>query len=262
MNGGRPITEDDLQGFVDDMLDRRRRGEVQAYLSDHPEVAARVAMDLEMRDALRSALLPIADEPVPADLSLARMIERHGRPRRDWARGALQTAAALLLVVAGGAGGWGLRLAQETPRAGIAALAQEAADSYAVYAPDLGRPVEIKAADAPQFIKWASRRLERDVSIPDLSGSGFSFIGGRVVPTPHGPAVLYMFDNGKGTRLTLLSRNMAIDRDSPMKLGNAGGVTSVSWSRDGLGFSLVGPLDEAELHPIADVAKAQFSRTI
>ena len=83
----------------------------------------------------------------------------------------------------------------------------------------MGRPVEIKAADAPQLIKWASRRLERPVSIPDLSGAGYGFIGGRVVPTPHGPAVLYMFDNGNGTRLTLLSRNRAIDRDTPTKLG-------------------------------------------
>lgn len=55
---------------------------------------------------------------------------------------------------------------------------------------------------------------------------------------------------------------MAVGRDAPMKLGNAGQVTSASWSCDGLGFSLVGPLDNAELHPIADVAKAQFNQAI
>ena len=262
MNGGRPITDDDLQGYVDDATDSRRRVEVEAYLAGHPQVAERIAIDLALRGAMRDALGPIADEPVPAELNLARLVERHQRPRRHWRSGPWQVAAALLLMVMSGVGGWGLRSAQEPPRAGIAALAQEATDSYAVYAPDMGRPVEIKAADATQLIKWASRRLERPVSIPDLSGSGYSFIGGRVVPTPHGPAVLYMFDNGKGTRLTLLSRNMAIDRDTPMKLGNAGPVTSVSWSRDGLGFSLVGPLDEAELHPIADVARAQFNQAI
>ncbi len=262
MNGGFPITEDDLQAFVDDALDSRRRTEVQAYLSDHSEVAARVAKDLELRRDLRAALLPIADEPVPADLSLARLIERRGRPRPDWTRGAWQVAAALLLMAAGGAGGWGLRSAQEAPRAGIAALAQEATDSYAVYAPDLGRPVEIKAADAPQFVKWASRRLERPIAIPDLSAAGYSFIGGRVVPTPHGPAILYMFDNGGGIRLTLLSRNMAVDRDAPMSFGGTGPVTSVSWARGGLGFSLVGPLDKAVLHPIADSARTQLDRTI
>ncbi|MFA6117579.1 MAG: anti-sigma factor [Sphingomonas sp.] len=262
MNGGRPITDDDLQGYVDDAIDSRRRAEVEAYLAGHPQVAERIAIDLALRGAMRDALRPLADEPVPAELNLGRLVDRHQRQRRHWRSGPWQVAAALLLMVMSGLGGWGLRSAREAPRAGIAALAQEATDSYAVYAPDMGRPVEIKAADAPQLIKWASRRLERPMSIPDLSGSGYSFIGGRVVPTPHGPAVLYMFDNGKGTRLTLLSRNMAIDRDTPMKLGNAGRVTSVSWSRDGLGFSLVGPLDEAELHPIADVARAQFNQAI
>lgn len=262
MSGGRPITEDDLQGYLDDAIDSRRRAEVEAYLAGHPEVAERIAIDRALRGTLRDALGPIADEPVPAELNLSRLVDRHQRPRQNWRSSPWQAAAALLLMVMGGVGGWGLRSAQEPPRAGIAALAQEATDSYVVYAPDMGRPVEIKAADAPQLIKWASRRLERPVSIPDLSGAGYSFIGGRVVPTPHGPAVLYMFDNGKGTRLTLLSRNMAIDRDTPMKPGNAGRVTSVSWSRDGLGFSLVGPLDEAELHPIADVARAQFNQAI
>ncbi|MHA6767473.1 anti-sigma factor family protein [Sphingobium ummariense] len=262
MNGGRPITDDDLQGYVDDAIDSRRRAEVEAYLAGYPQIAERIAVDRALRSTLREALGPIADEPVPAELNLARLIDRHQRSHQSWRSGPWQVAAALLLMVVGGVGGWGLRSAQEPPRAGIAALAQEATDSYAVYAPDVGRPVEITATDAPQLIKWASRRLERPVSIPDLSGAGYSFIGGRVVPTPHGPAVLYMFDNGKGTRLTLLSRNMAIDRDTPMKLGNAGSVTSVSWSRDGLGFSLVGPLDETELHPIADVARAQFNRAI
>jgi anti-sigma factor RsiW len=262
MSGGRPITEDDLQGYVDDAIDSRRRAEVEAYLASHPLVAERIAVDRALRGALRDALAPIADEPVPAELSLSRLVDRHQHPRRDWRSGPWQVAAALLLMVSGGVGGWGLRSVQEPPRVGIAALAQEATESYAVYAPDMGRPVEIKAADASQLVQWASRRLQRPVSIPNLSGAGYGFIGGRVVPTPHGPAVLYMFDNGKGTRLTLLARNMTIDRDTPMKLETEGRVTSVSWSRDGLGFSLVGPLDQAELHPIADVAKAQFSRAI
>lgn len=262
MNGGRPITEDDLLAYVDGALDSRRHAEVEAWLSAHPETAERVAADRRARDLLREALLPIAEEPVPAELNLGRLIERRHRPARNWYRGSWQVAAALALTVTGGAGGWLLRATQEPPRTGIAALAREATDSYAVYAPDTGRPVEIKAADAPQFVKWASRRLDRPVTIPDLSGAGFSFIGGRVVPSPHGPAVLYMFDNGKGTRLALLTRNMAVERDAPMALGSEGSVSSVSWSRDGLGFSLVGPLDKAALHPIADRARAQLSRRI
>jgi anti-sigma factor RsiW len=33
-----PITEDDLHGFVDHLLDSARRSEVQTYLDAHPEI--------------------------------------------------------------------------------------------------------------------------------------------------------------------------------------------------------------------------------
>lgn len=262
MNGDRPITEDDLQAYIDEVLDSRRRGEVETYLAAKPEMAKRIATDIEMRSALRAALLPIADEPVPAELNLSRLIERRERPVRARWSGPWQVAATLVLILAAGGGGWTLRSAQEPPSAGINALAREAADSYAVYAPDMGRPVEIQAADSHQLLSWVSQRLDRPMSIPDLSASGFRLIGGRVVPTPHGPAALYMFENASGTRLTLLSRNMTVDRDAPMSFDNSGQVTSVSWARNGLGFSLVGPLDRSALHPIADAARMQLDHTI
>jgi anti-sigma factor RsiW len=263
MNSGRPINEDDLQAYVDNALDSRRRAEIEAWLAEHPQVAAQVSADLRVREVLREALLPIADEPLPANLSLERLVERRKYTSGwgFWRNGPMQAAAASLLIVMGGVGGWGLRSAQEPSRNGIAALAQEATDSYSVFARDVGRPVEIRAADSPQFVEWASRQLERPVSIPDLSFSGYTFIGGRVIPTPHGPAVLYMFDNDRGTRLTLLSRNMAVERDAPMSFDGRGAVTSVSWAQRGLGFSLVGPLDREVLHPIADAARAQLSGT-
>lgn len=256
MTTARPINEDDLQAFVDGMLDARRHAEVEVWLESHPGLAERVAADGALRDALRAELQPIADEPLPAALNLSRLVERDRRPvARRWGA-AWRVAVAVLLLIAGGTGGWSLRGAQ-APQAGIGALAREANDSYAVYAGDTGHPVEMVAADAPRFVQWASDRLRRPVAIPDLSAVGYDFIGGRVVPTPHGPAVLYMFDNGRGTRVALLSRIMKVDRDAPMRLEESGTISSVSWADDGLGFSLVGPMDEAVLHPIAERVRAQ-----
>lgn len=251
----RPISEDDLQASVDGALDGQRMAEVAAYLAEHPAEAQRIDTYSKQRAMLRAALQPIADEPVPPELNLSRLISAHAGARRPRSVVGWQSLAAALLLSIGGAGGWALRGPAVPPKAGIASLAREAAESYAVYAPDLGRPVEIKANEEAQLVKWGSRRLERPVSVPDLSGSGFQFIGGRVVPTPHGPAVLYMFDNGKGVRLVMLTRNMAIDRDTPMRQQAQGPIGSVSWSRDGLGFSLVGPLAPSALHPIADEAR-------
>ena len=66
----RPITEDDLHAYVDHALAPERRAEVATYLDDHPDIAGRIAGFANQRDALRAALAPIADEPLPASCLL------------------------------------------------------------------------------------------------------------------------------------------------------------------------------------------------
>jgi anti-sigma factor RsiW len=56
----------------------------------------------------------------------------------------------------------------------------------------------------------------------------------------------------------MLARNMATDKNAPMRDQAGDGIGSVSWSRDGLGYSLVGPLAPGVLNPIARRAKLQF----
>jgi anti-sigma factor RsiW len=53
-------------------------------------------------------------------------------------------------------------------------------------------------------IAWVSQRFGCSVAVPDLSGSGYRSIGGRLVATAHGPAALAMHDDDHGTRLVLL----------------------------------------------------------
>jgi anti-sigma factor RsiW len=165
-------------------------------------------------------------------------------------------AAAAALLVVGGAAGWWLRGAPP-PIAGIGALAQEATDSYRVYAPDRVRPVELRAADQGELVRWVSDRLQRPVAVPDLGGAGFRFMGGRVVATPHGPAGLLMYDDDHGTRLVVLMRPMAIERDTPMAPHGAGAVRGFTWAQRGLGVSVVAAAPADRLHPLADEVRRQ-----
>ncbi|MGA7804011.1 anti-sigma factor family protein, partial [Bradyrhizobium sp.] len=71
----RPITEDDLHAYVDRVLAPERQADVAAYLEAHAEVAERVAGFAEQRELLRVALAPVADEPLPPELNLERIIE-------------------------------------------------------------------------------------------------------------------------------------------------------------------------------------------
>jgi anti-sigma factor RsiW len=161
----RPISEDDLNGFVDKRLEAGRRAEVTAYLQAHPEVAGRVASMCAQRDMLQRAFAPVAQDPLPPELTLAST----GRPQRfKWPLPPLALAAvAVQLLCLGGIGGWSLHDLGAQPALGIAALAREATASYAVYAPDQMRPVEMR--DRAQLVAWVAQRLGRSVAIPDLA---------------------------------------------------------------------------------------------
>jgi len=254
----RPISEDDLQGYVDEVLEPPRRAEVQEYLSGNPEEARRVERYRDQRAALRAALAPIAAEPLPPELNLARMIEARRRPRMEWTRWA---AAAAVFLCIGGMAGWSMRGATDRSTHGIVALAGEAADSYQVYASDRVRPVEMGDGDRAGLIRWASDRLGRQVSVPDLSASGYRFMGGRLVATAHGPAVLFMYDDHHGQRLVLFSREMTVDRNTPMSQHARDGLQGVAWSNQGVGYTLVGP-SSSRLRPLADEVRRQVNGTL
>ncbi|AMN41414.1 anti-sigma factor family protein [Rhodoplanes sp. Z2-YC6860] len=250
----RPITEDDLHAYVDHALEPERRAEVASYLADHPDVAKRIGAFADQRELLRSALAPIAEEPLPAELVLSRIIEnRRRRPSRVW-----WAVAAMLLLSIGGTGGWALRGSLQPPPAGLAVLAQEAADSYSVYAPDHVRPVELRASDSAALVQWISHRLGQPVKAPDLTTSGYRLMGGRLVATSHGPAAMFMYDDDHGGRIVVLTRRMSTtDQNAPMTPQSKGSVTGFVWADAGIGYSLVGEAPAETLRPVANEVRRQ-----
>src|ERR1700731_1409295 len=165
----RPMASARLHAYVDRVLEPERQAEVAAYLGDHPDVAKRVGAFTDQRDLLRAALAPIAEEPLPPEFNLSRIIENRAR-RPSVARWAM---AAMLLLSIGGLGGWAVRGALQASPEGLVALAQEATASYNVYAPDRVRPVEVRASDSAQLVQWVSDRLHRPVKGPDLAASDY-----------------------------------------------------------------------------------------
>ncbi|MGH6713758.1 MAG: anti-sigma factor family protein [Bradyrhizobium sp.] len=253
----RPIMEDDLHAYVDGVLEPERQAEVAAYLAAHPDVAKRIAGFADQRELLRKALAPIADEPLPPQLNLSRIIEnrRWRRLPAGWA------VAAMLMLSIGGLGGWAMRGAVQASPGGLAALAQEAAYSYQVYAPDRVRPVEMRATDSAQLVQWVSNRLHQPVRLPDLTTSGYRLMGGRLIATSHGPAAMFMYDDDRGDRLVVLTRPMRSDQNAPMAPHAQGNVAGFAWADGGMGYSLVGQAAADALKPIANEVRRQ-ARTI
>ncbi|NKL23404.1 anti-sigma factor family protein [Rhizobium leguminosarum] len=252
----KPITEDDLQAYVDNALDAERHLEVSAFLEKNDQAARRIGSYRRDAEALRSALAPVAAEAVPSRLNLAHMIEAKGpAPGRRFAS---MAAAAVLLLAIGGSGGWLLKGFSMPSSEGVAALAQEASASYTVFSPDTVRPVEVRADGNTDLKQIASGVVGSAVAIPDLSKVGYRLMGGRVIPTSHGPGFMVMYDDDKGNRLVMLTRRMQVDQDKPMVASTQQDVHGWSWAENGMGYSLVGSLAPDRLHPIADAVRSQI----
>ena len=251
----RPVTEAEIQAHVDGRLPPDRAADVAEWLRAHPEESARVAAYDAQREAVRAALAPILDEPLPPALDL----RLRGHARRDgrW----LTAAAAAGLVLLSGAGGWTLRGWAVPPTAGTAALAREAASSYAVYAGDAARPVELAATDRDAIDNWFSKRLSKPVRAPNLARAGLTLLGGRLVATQHGPAGLYLYQDKMGRRLAVYVRPMKVEGSDRMKARREAGIAGWTWADDGLGFGVFGAAPSADLHGAADMIRLQFRQT-
>ena len=172
------------------------------------------------------------------------------------------TAAALVLFGLGGVGGWSLHGSGTEPL-GITALAQEAAANYAVFGDDQAHPVEFQPGQSGQLMDWIASRLNIALKPPDLSASGYRFMGGRLVATAHGPAGLLMYDNDLGNRLVMLVRPMDTDKNTKTMTQSASGpMTGFSWAHNGIGFSLVGNTAPEILHPLANQIRRQLTTGI
>ncbi len=250
----KPVTEDDLHGFVDGALDEIREAEVSSYLETHPDIAARIESYGRQRFDLRAALNPVADEPVPSRLNLNNLIELRKQSRPPVWR---MAAAAVFLLVAGGSGGWMLHGIVRQPNGGMVALADEAAASFATYAPDRMRPVELRADNMAELVDWATQRMGHKPVLPDLSKSGYRLMGGRMISTSHGAGLMLMYDDDRGTRLVMLTRPMMTDQNKPMAPHSQGDIEGWSWASGGMGYSLVGALPADMLHPLADDIRHQ-----
>ena len=256
----KPITENDLQAFVDSALDAERRHEVAEYLLTNEEAAARVSAYERQASALRAAMDPVAQEPVPSRLNLSNIAA--GRKPSFSPRYLQMAAAAVVLIAVGATGGWTMKSYSLPPTEGVAALAQEASASYKVFAPDRLRPVEVRADGTRAVAQLASATLGPGAIVPDLSKAGYRLMGGRVVSTVHGPGVLFMYDDDKGSRLVMLSRRMLVDQDKPMAKYADGSIGGWSWADNGVGFSLVGSIPADALHPIADDVRSQVTSSL
>lgn len=254
------IREAQLHALADGVLPEEQRAAVDAHLRTHPDDAARVAAWREQNRQLRALFDPVLDDAVPPPL-----LQAAAPPAANglWRRHAMQAAAALVLVAAGGAGGWLLRGADGgAAGASAVSLARSAAIAHAVYTPEVRHPVEVGAEQEAHLVQWLSKRLGSKLQPPVLAPLGYQLIGGRLLPGDgDGPVAQFMYEDGKGQRLTLyVAKERAGRQETAFRYTQEKDLGVFYWIDGPLGYALSANLPKKELGRIADAVYAQLEQ--
>jgi anti-sigma factor RsiW len=239
-----PVTEDELHAYIDNALDPGRIADIEQHLRAHPGVAERVHDYTEQKNELRAAFGAVDPISLPPRLNLLALIEAQhlAPPRRTsrwrgakW-RGWQVAAMAALVAVSAGTAGW---VAGGRPATGVQLIAAEASASFAVFAVDARRPVELWAAQKDDLTRWVSNRLHHPLAPPDLAALGYQFLGGRLVPTAQGPAAMFMYESPAKARLIVFIRPMHSEGTTPTQPIAPGPMDTCAWIDKGVGYSVV-----------------------
>ncbi|PKV45541.1 anti-sigma factor RsiW [Janthinobacterium sp. 61] len=256
------ISEAQLHALADGVLPEDQRAAIDAHLRAHPEDAARVHAWREQNQQLRALFDPVLEETFPPALLQA---AAPPAANQAWYSHAMQAAAAIVLVFAGGMGGWLLRGDGGDMRVASASpltLARSAAIAHAVYTPEVRHPVEVGVEQEAHLVQWLSKRLGSTLRPPVLSPLGYHLIGGRLLPGDgDGPVAQFMYEEGTGKRLTLyVAKERAGKQETAFRYTQEKDLSVFYWIDGQLGYALSASLPKQALGKIADAVYTQLEQ--
>lgn len=249
------VSEIDLNAYIDDRLDARRRAEVELFLEAHPDAAEKVRTGVRVNQGLHQLFDGPLDEPVPERLLSARRRRRPVRP-------AWQAAAVVAALAVGLFGGWFARDWYAPRTASMAVMVDSALAAHVVYTPEVRHPVEVSHEEEKHLLGWLSKRLGTDIRAPGLGSLGYQLLGGRLLAAEDGePAAQFMYQNAGGDRLTLYVRHKrGAEQDTAFRYARHDRVHSFYWIDGSLGYVLTGAAERAVISRAAHIVYEEINR--
>jgi len=247
-----PVTEDELHAYVDGELPADRKEAVEAWLAAQPEDAARVADWRAQIEMIRARYGAVATEAVPAQLGIDAVM----RSGRSWKGIAVAATVAAFLV--GGLVGWMVHGASAAAPSPLQVITNDALTAHRLYIAEVRHPIEVRAAER-HLLPWLSKRVGTALRAPDLGSFNLKLLGGRLLPGPHGPAALFMYEGPSGERYTYYCSRMNMPRTA-LRYTTADKIAAVLWVESDISYVISGPANRDRLTKIANAAYEQMEK--
>jgi anti-sigma factor RsiW len=244
------MPEDPWQPKLDQYLDNELPAEetraLEAHLRECPSCAADALHRLQLKRATHFAgkrYTPIAD----FRRRIEQQVAAKARPRRRWLSvPAFALAAVVLLAALVTAGRWYERSRSER-------ILGELADLHVA---DLASPspVDVASSDRHTVKPWFQGRLPFTFDLPELQGTGFTLVGGRVTYLQHEPGAQLLFNMGAHKLSVFIFRDRPeIERAFYLRT-SSGRVLSFqveSWAKNGLRYFVFGDASPEAIHQLS-----------
>ncbi len=256
----RQIDDGELHALVDGELDPARQAEVEAWLSENPDAAGRVARYRAQNAGLHALYDGVLNEELPPPIVDALA------GRRQWLPRGAAIAAGIALLLTGAVAGWIAR--GELPTGGddvqIAAapaidtqvLMERATSAHMVSSDD---DLRMATSEDDNAIKqYITTRMGERVRVPQLTSLGYRLVGSRVLPDTGGPAAQFVFEDSAGERVSLYVRSESAG-GVDITYALADDLSMFYWNDSQHSYALVRELeDETGRDALLQAAKAVY----
>ena len=256
------IDEGELHALVDGELDPARQAEVEAWLSENPEAAGRVAGYRAQNAGMHALFDGVLNEDLPPVIIAALA------GRRQWLPRGAAIAAGFALLLSGAVAGWVVRgelptttdettqIAATTPPIDTQVLMDRATQAHLVSSDEDLRLAPTDGGD--DIGNYISTRMGQRVRVPQLTSLGYRLVGSRVLPDPDGPAAQFVFEEADGARVTLYVRSEAAS-GVDITYALADDLSMFYWNDSKHSYALVRELeDETGRDALQSAAKAVY----
>lgn len=239
-----------LHAYADGEIAGHESRVLDERLASDPEARAKVDTWRRQKAWLKEAFDPVLDEAVPGQIKAAL------RHRRGFTLSPYAIAAALALLIIGGAAGWFTNLQMSAPQA--RQFTDLAIEAHEIYTHENRHAVEVAATDSDHLTTWLSKRIGQKLVIPDLSAKGYSFMGGRLLAAGAEPAAQFMYEDQAKRRITIFVAASAAHKDTSFLITQKDNVTACYWLDGPLSFVIAGETSRDEILSIAHLVYQSF----
>jgi anti-sigma factor RsiW len=239
-----------LHAYADGEIAGQECRALDERLANDPEDRSKVEAWRRQKAWIKEAFDPVLEEAVPPQIKAAL------RHRRGFALSRSAIAAALALLLIGGATGWFASLQLNAPKA--TQFADLAIEAHEIYTRENRHAVEVAANDSEHLTSWLSKRVGHELVIPDLTARGYTFLGGRLLVAGPQPAAQLMYEDQSKRRVTIFLIANQGGTETKFLIEEKHGITACYWLDGPLGFVIAGETSRDDIVALAHMVYQSF----